>query len=102
MNQLQKPFEITLAINDRKFSTIIERSEEAIYRAAAKQLQLKILQYQEKYAPVANDKVFLTSLVALDYALELEKLKNEQTNNMAKISIEKMNDKILKCLSETV
>lgn len=100
MNQLQKQFEITLKINDCTFRTIIERSEEAIYREAAKQLKLKILQYQEKYSSVAKNKVFITSSVALEYALELIKLQNEQTNNTAKISIEKMNDKILKCLSE--
>ena len=46
---MKEPFVINLDIDGRKYPLTIERDEEELVRAAAKQIQVKLNQYRQHY-----------------------------------------------------
>ena len=61
---------IKLKIADFAHPMTIDRSKEEVYRAAAKLVDRRFLNYKERYKSVNDDNMIL-SFVALDFALQL-------------------------------
>ncbi|MBO4371230.1 MAG: cell division protein ZapA [Paludibacteraceae bacterium] len=76
---MNDPFKITLSLLGAKRKLTIERSDEVLVREAAKALENRFLQYQNKYPSAAQDKQSLMLFTALDFAIS--SLRNQQALN---------------------
>ena len=78
---------IKLKIADFAHPMTIDRSKEEVYRAAAKLVDRRFLNYKERYKSVNDDNMIL-SFVALDFALQLLTERQNKDVDQLKVKIE--------------
>ncbi len=84
---------INLTIADRKYSLSIDREEEEVFRAAAKKINERVLQYKEKRYKDRDTQDYL-AFASLQYVMQL--IKTEQRTDIVPILKELNNiDKML-------
>ena len=76
MNNENEKFNITITVAGEKFPLHIRRTEEELYRRAAKMIDEKLNFYRSKYGEGIADKQL--KMVALNIALNLVKTENTQ------------------------
>jgi cell division protein ZapA len=70
---------IKLTIANRVYPLTVSAEQEASLRASAKKIEATIHQLEKNYA--VRDKQDVLAMCSLQYAAQLEKLKNHQTTN---------------------
>ncbi len=91
-------FLIHIEIAGKRYPITIKRNEEEIMRAAAKQINLKILQYQNKYGTRLDIKDLL-AIIALQLSVENLTLEEKHDTSPFEEKIQELNrelDKYLK------
>jgi cell division protein ZapA len=70
-------FTITVNVAGHRYPLKIKRSDEIIYRDAAKFLKEKIDSYQERHSHLSYEAILV--MVAYHFAVESEKVKHQET-----------------------
>lgn len=75
---MKEPFVINLDIDGRKHPLMIERSDEELVRAAAKQIQIKLNQYRQHYfvEDIAKKSMDMVAIQLSISELRLTKMKD--------------------------
>ena len=84
---------IKVKIADYTHPMTIKRSEEEMYRKAAKLVDRRYTNYKEAYKSISDENMILT-FVALDFALQTLKLKEEKDVDIINEKIENLTKEI--------